>query len=249
MNTKLFGALLAGMLFAASGSASAVPIWNWSGTAADWVNNGTMLDGPPAPASGITTGTGDSDMRFTFDDGLSRVAGAAGFTIANASNVAATTANTSVLLQESIDVTGHDLYSVGFSWLAAQASGSIAYWMDSTDPKVLNKAALTSGIVGPPPNSTVTKLIYSSDAITHAIGPLLLTLNSVNGSFDGFTNYGNFSSIYVVDIITTGSAITSITNQFTVPVPGSLALFGIGLLAVFGIRRRTAGNTSDLGFC
>ena len=262
MNTrmKLSAILMAGGLLA-SGAASAATVfeWGWSGTLADWANNGGIIDranGPaPQTAPNIadpTYGTvlqhgGDGDTTFTLDPVHSGWLSPVGSATGPWTDVGEPDTGHVTLKEEEVD--GRDLYNVGIGWAQAQGSGTLAYTI-STIGELLTTAALDTvvSLVG-----DVSKYIYA-DASTYIVdlnantlgAHSLLTLHSVDGARDpaspDLTSFGARASIYVVDRINSG-AINDIHNEFSVPEPASLSLFGIGLAAAFG-RRRRAGNAA-----
>lgn len=239
MNTKLmvFRALVSSMLLVVSVSASAVVLpWYWTGTAQDWANAVHVCDGTLG-IFGATSGSASGNTCYTLDY----------------STVAPSLVQTKISLTESVSG-GLAYYSVGVDAgvLSLNVGGSLAYWLDSADPTGFTSAAVNSIVVGGIGN--VQKSIYDAKG-----GNLLLTLNSVNGArnpLTGFTSLGAYSHLYIVDSIISAS-VTTFFNEFAGPAPGllvpvaningyavpepaMLALFGIGLLAALGTRRRVS---------
>ena len=252
--------LMAGALMG-SGTASAFTDWSWTGSLDDWSKDspigglggtGILDSNPPQPIYGTSSApvSGDGDTKFTFlnyDGGLSLT-------------------GTAVTLTEE-EIGGRDIYNVGFSWVASQHSGMIGYSVTSDE---INKVALDSVISV---SGDVSKYIYSSEAayatardlylsdvagsvsITNGLysSGALLTQNSLNGSHDpvggGFTTIPQNSTIWVLDVInsgstgtgTTGVNIKDIHNEYTVTVPEPTTMIMLGLgLAAFGYSRRNA---------
>lgn len=263
MKTKrnILGALVAGTLLAASGSASATQVWSWTGTAAQWAD----------PIAGVNGGTGGNagvvyDGYTYTNDALPATApngGNAGttavpmtaapdVTFTFGSNTIATNATTAVTLKE--DHIGSDVfYNVHLSWGGASlSSGSFAYRMDTVDPKGFTAASLDSIVVAG--LGDVTKKVYTDSTLS----TLLLTLNSVNGARAPLAGWSTllpvtlsgYTSLYIVDTINSGN-VTDIFNELiSIPEPATLALLGIGMLGVFGLRRKNAvEDSSSMTYC
>lgn len=268
MKTKrnILGALVAGTLLAASGSATATQVWSWTGTAAQWANpisgvnggaggnagvvyDGYVYDGGANPATAPNGGnagttavpvTAAPDVTFTFGSN----------TITNTGGLVGN-AGTFVTLKE--DHIGSDaFYNVHLSWGgASMTGGSFAYTMNTVDPKGFTAASLDSIVVASAGN--VTKQVYTSLG-----GTLLLTLTSVNGARAPILGWdpllpvtlSGYTSLYIVDTINSGN-VTDIFNELvSVPEPATLALLGIGMLGVFGLRRKSAvEDSSSMSFC
>jgi hypothetical protein len=223
--------LMAGALIG-NGTASAAPVWTWSGTQADWMastDNGTSTivdDGNtyPHPANGAATLGGDGDTTFTFI------------------NSSLATPDLIGLSEQYIGLV--DLYKVNLSWInGTSQTGIFSYSISSTDPDKLNAIALDTSVAGGSGDAQVTKDIYSSyNTGTGVFSGLLASFNSLNSIRDpttGYTNIGDYQTIYVRDTIVNGT-LTNISNEFTataVPEPMTLIMLGLGLLG-FGYSRR-----------
>jgi len=259
MKTKrnILGALVAGTLLAASGSASAVTVWDWSGTLANWTtavpggDGNVIYDGyfytnnpatPVAPNGGnagtTSVNTANPDVTFTY--------------ISNTTAVP-----TNITMRED-HVGGNAFYNIGLNWSAAQNAGSFVYAMTTSDVGHGFNAASLDTVVSAS-SGDVTKQVY--DYTGNVVGALLLTINSTTGVRTPAAGWDplapslavGYSSVYIVDTINTitGGGVTSIFNEVTtVPEPATLALLGIGLLGVFGLRRKSAvENSSSMTYC
>jgi hypothetical protein len=208
------GALLGSSL------ASATTVYNWQGTVQDWIDNGSITDGPPPPANGnVVIGPGDGDTTFTY--------------VANSFPT-----NSDVTIQEN-EFGGVDLYDVGFGFNLSgpQSSGSFTYKISTTDPTGLSQVALDTVVAGA--TGDVTKELFDADPTGGGVTPFL-TLTSIDGTRDPASDYASFGArqaFWVVDTIN-GGAVQDIHNEATVPEPGSVFLIGIGLVGLgFGQRR------------
>ena len=236
--------LMAGALIG-NGTASAAPVWTWSGTIQDWMNssdgaaNSIIDDGInyPHPLNGIATTSGDGDIIFTFNSLSGDL-----LTIPDAAQYI------TVGLTETI-VGGVDLYDIKFTPDILSAAspffatggyigsgGDIEYTMTSLNNEKIGSVRLDSDVLG-------TLEVVTKDVYDHLGGSLLLLqLTSSNGLPDPISGRYNFSpqsSIYVVDTLyANGGLIHSVSNQFDmVPEPTTLIMLGLGLLG-FGYSRR-----------
>jgi len=277
---NILGALVAGTLLAASGVASATTVWQWDGTAADWANPITIARTAAAVGAGGNGGVvydgAQYDNHATFSPvpppGAAPNGGNAGTTAAaiitaapdvtftylgaaSGANTIASDASTIVTLKED-HVNGGVFYNVHLSWGGSSVtSGAFSYLMDTTEALGFNVASLDSIVVGG--LGTVTKQIW--DNTGGVKGALLLTLTSVNGArvptagWDSLlpSTLTGYKSLYITDTITANSNVTDIFNEVArIPEPATLALLGIGMLGVFGLRRKSAvENSSSMTYC
>jgi len=216
MKIKLLASsiVMAGALMA-SESASA-GLWTWSGTQSDWVSNGTIVDSnPPLPAFGISSApvSGDGDTAFTL--------------------ISVTSFTPAAFTLSENDSTGKDLYSVGTIIAGGTSTGTFIYSVTTTDPFGFNIANLdtttTSGI------GNVTTNIYSDAGLT----TLIASFNSINSVSSPYANFSGYSTLYVQDIINSGSVtgLNNSTSYIAAPEPMTLSMMGLGF-AAFGYSRR-----------
>jgi len=247
MKTKhsIISTLLAGTLLAMSGSASAAVIWTWNGTFADWQNTAipattaaTIIDSTPVGQPGTYAGTGDGNLAYTF--------------ISQTISANPAVGNHVVISEDQTN--GIDSYSLGFDLLGftLPIGSTFAYSMTTLKPaESLVKIALDS-IITAGTNGVVTKSVYGSyDSLTGIFSNLLLpVLVSTDGARNPTSGYYTFapqSTIYIVDTIVSGSVV-NVFNETQIPVPATLALFGIGLLGLFGFSRKSE-NSSGMKYC
>jgi len=263
MKTKhsIISTLLAGTLLALSGSASAAVIWTWNGTIADWagtpaipintlsltvpaiaVGPGSIVDYNPGPTLGGGTyaGIGDGNMAFTF---------------ISQSITGTPAAGNHVVMSE--DQTGPvDAYSVGYDLLGFSIPvGSTFIYSISTlkATESLVNIALDS-IITAGQSGLVTKHVYDSlanaqlnDGVTGLLTPVLTSTNGARDPLAGYYTFAPQSTIWIVDTIVSGSVV-NVFNETRIPVPATLALFGIGLLGLFGFSRKS-GSSSGMKYC
>jgi hypothetical protein len=217
-------AILAGALMA-SGSASALVVWSWSGTVQNWITSGTIIDNTSVPLAGVVNipsldPTGNMSFTFGSFGGV--------YTDLNA-------LNTNVTLQEVL-TGGVTLLNVAFT-----SPGSII-----TDGETLKytETAIGTNLIT---SASLDATVASNDPKILANIPLAgLNLLYQNKQADPLTGEYYFSGVPSVTVTNTynalGSSISSVANQINinnsnVPEPYFMSLLGLGL-AAFGFSRR-----------
>lgn len=256
MKTKrnILTALLAGTLIMASSLASAVPVqvWSWNGTVAQWAN-------PVAPPNGGGGGNGGLIYDgFTYNNGATPASAPNGGNAGTGAPtsvplqdttftfVSNTMGATNVAMSETHDV-GRDLYNVNINAAGANLTvgGVFSYMMTTVDPVGFTMASLDSIVIAS--NGVVRSQIYTDQTMT----TLLWDQLSTNGQrtplagWIAFNPAAVYTNIYIVNTIVSG-AVTNVFNEI-IPEPETLALFGIGLLGLFGMRRKS--NASSMSMC
>ena len=242
----LVSSVLMGGALMGSGAASATPVWEATGTLANW-ENGTMTltgGGSQSSSGGVGTITDkDGDMAFTANVATALAGGLSGQD------------STMIVAITEDEVNGKDLYTVTFSpnftgGYTGANGATISYNITSLESPI-NSTSFDSVVVDSVETATAflpgTGVSANSapGSSTLCPTPAADTLCSIYGNSipaTGELPTNRVMSIDVVDTLNPSNGIntgriTQVSNVFDVPEPTTLIMLGLGL-AAFGYSRR-----------